>query len=70
MLSCYIQITVSVDIDGIGTVQVAMKRDSLVISLMFKAAESAGITLTANHAMFEVHTQLKIGWSLIELAIL
>ena len=51
----------SVEVDGVGAVQVAIKKSALVISLLFKAAEAAGVTPTTSLALFEVHNTLRIG---------
>ncbi len=51
----------SVEVDGVGAVPVAIKKTALVISLLFKAAGAAGVTPTTSLALFEVHNTLRIG---------
>ena len=55
------QMIVTVEIaDGRGVFDVTVKEKAPVISVIFKAAKTAGITLKPESALFEVSESLKI----------
>ena len=55
------QMLVEVEVEAKGlTVQVRVREKAPVITLMFRAARSAGLSLTTNSALFEVVSSLKL----------
>ena len=55
---------VTVDIEGSRPVEVQIREDAPVITVIFRAADKAGVQLQLYHALFEVHELLKIGLEL------
>ncbi len=52
---------VEVEVEAKGvTVEVRVREKAPVITLMFRAARSAGLSLTTNSALFEVVPSLKL----------
>ena len=55
---------VTVDIEGSRPVEVQIREDAPVITVIFRAADKAGVQLQLYHTLFEVHELLKIGLEL------
>ena len=51
----------TVDIEGSRPVEVQVREDAPVITVIFRAADKAGVQLQLYHTLFEVHELLKIG---------
>lgn len=63
MTSCFsvvLQLVVSVEVEGGNNLNVTVREGAPVITVMFRVAEAAGLTLVPTSSLFEIATQLKL----------